>query len=560
MKNLLKMFFCTTLAVLSSVTAAQASWEIAEDDMVIINVEAGQEYAGHDVTFDVYAEGKTAEDVNGMNDIESLNVIVSREQDVLDENGSYSYIFGIAGNSGRYIAYITIEGMDEYIIEEIDFVNMTQFKTAIFSINDNLAPSPDYKAIGEIINENATSFGLVYEEYEKFNALKHESVAEIFVSMIEDDELIPEMRDDILNMIKKSIFVQSLNESKSAGVFENLNLSELDKSEIKDWYNKDFVMDSLKQDMTVRLMGKEFKSYDEYKKELVEAFVLATVRFPNGYKNVKEVIKAFAEEIGIEYGDNVSTNVWSGLAGKDFGNFDELCNAYKRLKSNTNSGASSLSAGGSSGGSKQTSKSLMYTELQNEPEQKVAAEDKKEMNFEDMSSEHWAHNAVKELYNKGIINGRSDVRFEPDGLITREEFVKLIVGCVDTQDITKEIPFKDVLKNSWYYDYIAKAYNSSIISGYSNEIFGVGDFITRQDMAVIAYKIFKMSDKSADQKTYESFADDADISDYAKESVYMLRNLGIVSGNPENEFSPCQFTTRAESAMIIYNLLCQINY
>ena len=53
----------------------------------------------------------------------------------------------------------------------------------------------------------------------------------------------------------------------------------------------------------------------------------------------------------------------------------------------------------------------------------------------------------------------------------------------------------------------------------------------------------------------ESFADDDQIADYAKEAVYALKNAGAVSGMTETEFSPQAGATRAQAAKIIYSLI-----
>ena len=49
----------------------------------------------------------------------------------------------------------------------------------------------------------------------------------------------------------------------------------------------------------------------------------------------------------------------------------------------------------------------------------------------------------------------------------------------------------------------------------------------------------------------EVFADDSDIADYAKQGVYILKKLGILSGTGENRFEPTAVCTRAMTAKII---------
>ena len=55
--------------------------------------------------------------------------------------------------------------------------------------------------------------------------------------------------------------------------------------------------------------------------------------------------------------------------------------------------------------------------------------------------------------------------------------------------------------------------------------------------------------------TVEEFVDRDDISDYAKESVMLMKRLGVISGNENGEFKPKDFATRAEAAQIIYMMI-----
>lgn len=56
------------------------------------------------------------------------------------------------------------------------------------------------------------------------------------------------------------------------------------------------------------------------------------------------------------------------------------------------------------------------------PEQEVAYERALErMAFSDLQKEHWAYEAVQNLFSRGIVNGRTATTFEPNGAVTRAE-------------------------------------------------------------------------------------------------------------------------------------------
>lgn len=69
--------------------------------------------------------------------------------------------------------------------------------------------------------------------------------------------------------------------------------------------------------------------------------------------------------------------------------------------------------------------------------------------------------------------------------------------------------------------------------------------ITREDMAVISYKILKQKgiQFSAEEK---SFTDEDTIAGYAAEVVHAMASECIVTGYPDGCFGPRQTATRAE--------------
>jgi len=95
------------------------------------------------------------------------------------------------------------------------------------------------------------------------------------------------------------------------------------------------------------------------------------------------------------------------------------------------------------------------------------------------------------------------------------------------------------------------AASAGIVTGKGDGSFGIGEKITRQDMAVMIARAKNL----ISENTTERFADDAEISDYAKMSVYAAKNAGIISGVGDNTFNPQGFATRAETAMVVYNAI-----
>lgn len=177
--------------------------------------------------------------------------------------------------------------------------------------------------------------------------------------------------------------------------------------------------------------------------------------------------------------------------------------------------------------------------------------------FDDLADVSWAKEAILTLHAKGIISGYGNNQFAPKNNIKREEFVKLVVGAFYADQAAAEVTFSDVDANAWYYDSIGIAVGKGIISGIDEMNFGTGMNIKRQDMAVILYRV---ADGKLSRKNEENtFADDAMISDYAKEAVYALRDAGIINGVSDTEFAPLKYATRAETAVMLYKFMKALN-
>ncbi|MBR5152802.1 MAG: S-layer homology domain-containing protein [Clostridia bacterium] len=176
--------------------------------------------------------------------------------------------------------------------------------------------------------------------------------------------------------------------------------------------------------------------------------------------------------------------------------------------------------------------------------------------FGDLASTHWAAASVKYLKNKGIVSGTDAGNFEPDRAVTREEFAKMLVVACGINTDGKSADFADMEENAWYLPYIGAAVEAGIVNGVGDNIFGVGQQISRQDMAVMVKRAMEATNISLDTfRAYTEFADSDAIKDYAKDAVKALFEAKILSGKGESTFDPMGIATRAEAAKIIYETI-----
>lgn len=210
-------------------------------------------------------------------------------------------------------------------------------------------------------------------------------------------------------------------------------------------------------------------------------------------------------------------------------------------------GGSSFSGGGFSGGTSSgttiTLPTVQTPELQTEPVP--------EIKFADVSDSHWAYKYISGLTERNIVSGMGDGMFMPNGSITREAFVTMLVKALCPNDITEaKSSFADVSDDAWFAKYVSYAYEKGYVMGVDENNFGTGSLITREQMAVIIARCLNLTaNKEPD------CADKDEISGYAKEAVAALGEKGIMNGDENGFFNPKNNATRAETAKVIYDLL-----
>ncbi len=171
--------------------------------------------------------------------------------------------------------------------------------------------------------------------------------------------------------------------------------------------------------------------------------------------------------------------------------------------------------------------------------------------FADLGEASWAKAAINALYMEGIIDGVSDTEFAPLQNVTREQFVKLVVVAFDLYDPFAASKFTDVEKGAWYESYVASATNAGIINGVNSAEFGVGQDLTREQMAAILKRAMDKAGIEINGYNTTRFSDASTISDYALGDVMALTKAGIINGI-DGTFSPKLTANRAMAAQVIY--------
>lgn len=118
--------------------------------------------------------------------------------------------------------------------------------------------------------------------------------------------------------------------------------------------------------------------------------------------------------------------------------------------------------------------------------------------FTDVPDGIWYEEAVRFVYDNGIMQGTAEGRFTPYGVTTRGTIVTMLYRLEGEPAVTGS-DFADVADGQFYSNAVAWASANGIVSGYGNGSFGPSDNVTREQMAVILhnYAVFKGYDVSA---------------------------------------------------------------
>ena len=145
--------------------------------------------------------------------------------------------------------------------------------------------------------------------------------------------------------------------------------------------------------------------------------------------------------------------------------------------------------------------------------------------------------STKNVNGKALMSGYGDgSKFGPADPLTRQDFAVILYRLADEPEVPEmENPFKDTNPKGYYYTCVVWAKANDVIAGYSDGRFGVGDKITREQVATILYRFAKdykninTSSALADGDL-SKFKDKTAISSWAKEALTWATGAGVITG------------------------------
>lgn len=494
----------------------------------------------------VLAPGISKKDFSFTNDFEqNAKSLVWIGQGRTDGDGRFSDKFNISGRVGTYSIVCTV-GDEKIDNAEFTYVNTDNYIKVIKLLNETVANKD--KTPEDFVNaltENAENVNFFADDICDDKTM----VARMFYNECKRDKLDENIETAFeTNAVtyRRAALIAALNGGKCDNLFEYKDLilsDDLTKSLNTLLSGNEFLTDvTVQKSVTKRLYQKEIKDAVELNANLYSQITLESVENFVGLSTVKNVINMFSPITKIDI-SGIGDYKLNSLCSKSYADCDELKKAIDNLKES----GSTSSGGSSGGGGKYNPPTATGTNIgDREPIPNDI--------YTDLDDVIWARNAIVTLSNKGILKGVGDNKFAPNTLVTREEFVKMLVCAFgDKTQTAKEVNFSDVDPNEWYAEFVFAAVESGIVNGKGDGTFGVGENITRQDMAAMAYRAALKNISSDDES--DIFDDFNSVDAYAKGAVAVMAQKGIINGKENRMFCPLDNATRAEAAKVIFEII-----
>ncbi len=453
---------------------------------------------------------------------------------VTDTDGKITFNLNLTDN-GIYNVYLACEGETEIKEYRIEYTNQANHEGALALFNQ-YCKDRDEASLKSLLESQIEDLRV----YTDFNVTADFGNVAKLVIAHRNGSAVAMSGDEAKGLLEEAICADVLN----SGAMTDVAAAE-EWLGMKNVGAEKYYKASNSAAITSMMRTSTITSISDYEKRLTESILTTAINTSDGTAVIQNILTDFKTKYGITKA--ITNNLCSAIA--NHGNFSDFNAVLSFVSSYVETGYTPAGGGGGGGNGGGGNVIAPPSSLQTNQNVETTI-------FDDVPKEHWAANAIRELYYKSIVSGKTETEFCPNDNVKREEFVKMLVEAFGFNLVNDGFELDDVKSTDWYYDSVKTAYAASIVTGTSETTFGAGQLITRQDMSVMIKNALAMADITLEAKQEAiEFADGGNIAGYAKEAIEYLQTAQVISGYPDNTFNPTGNATRAEAAGIIYRLL-----
>ncbi len=171
--------------------------------------------------------------------------------------------------------------------------------------------------------------------------------------------------------------------------------------------------------------------------------------------------------------------------------------------------------------------------------------------FVDVEDGRWSEAQIEYASEKGYMKGVGGGRFDPEGPMTRA-MVVTVLWRRDGEPEAGGSPFSDVPAGEWYAEPVAWAESTGVVAGVGGGKFDPDGVITREQLAAILYRYCSFKDLDVSERGDISvFNDKSAIDSWATEAVGWAVGIGLIRGVTAKTVDPLGNATREQVAAIL---------
>ncbi len=153
-------------------------------------------------------------------------------------------------------------------------------------------------------------------------------------------------------------------------------------------------------------------------------------------------------------------------------------------------------------------------------------------------------------------NENGKIVYKPRENVTRAQFAKLMIYTLEEENLKVTSPkiFSDVKVKDWYYTYVQQAAQLGIINGRTDGSFDPNGTVSRQEISKMISKAFEYKEINLIEKDITGYKDFNKISSYAKVPISEMVGSGILTGY-NNLLDPTGNSTRGMTSAFLVRML-----
>ena len=182
-------------------------------------------------------------------------------------------------------------------------------------------------------------------------------------------------------------------------------------------------------------------------------------------------------------------------------------------------------------------------------------DDEDEFPFTDVKSGAWYYDAVKYVYENGLMAGTSDTTFDAEMKPNRALAAQILYNLEGKPAVTEAATFTDAAAaGEWALDAIAWAQQTGVVAGMGDNLFAPDAQVTREQFAQMMYNYAKYKGYVLTATgDLTQFSDSSKLQSWAVTAMKWANGNGLINGFEDDTIQPAGTTIRGQAASIIMN-------